>query len=76
MANEYNRPSDHQLPTRRELATKIAGIIKEAVLRADPMLDEFAVRLNREPTWDEINRAEAYVRAMERVMPLTLRDAT
>jgi hypothetical protein len=76
MNDKYERSIEDQLPTRRELATKIATIMKEAALRADPMMDAFAIRLNREPTWDEINRAEAYVTAMHRISPLRLKDAT
>jgi hypothetical protein len=38
---------------------------KERLLRADPMLDDFAVRLNREPTSAEIDYAHRFIRDLE-----------
>lgn len=49
-------------PKLRVFAEKVAAFRKERALRMDPMLDEFAVRLNREPTWHEINDAMIWLR--------------
>lgn len=49
----------------RALAGKVAALRKERALRRDPMMDEFAVRLNREPTWSEVNQAMDWIRDLE-----------
>lgn len=44
-----------------EWAEKVAGVLKEAMLRRDPMMDEVAVKLNRRPTYEEIKAAHAKI---------------
>jgi len=49
----------------RVLAEKVAAYRKERALRRNPDMDEFAVRLNREPTWSEINQAMDWIRDLQ-----------
>lgn len=45
----------------KDIAEHLARGRKERVLRANPMLDEVAVKLNRQPTWDEKRFVEQFL---------------
>lgn len=54
--------------TPRELALaaeKIAGKVKEARMRADPMHDEVSIKLNRQPNYTEIENMKYFLGMIE-----------
>jgi hypothetical protein len=55
----------------RKMHERVAGILKERMLRRDPMMDEVAIRLNMGPTYNEIERVRYILETAADVLELS-----